>query len=323
MKMDVSKFDTLVEKVDSLKYLEVEKEAFIKMDSKTSETARLGTAVNWLVCFCDSLVDTFMNQAVKLKSLEDEKSRLEEVVKELEEEKVKKVEEKVEVLEVKNLKVEEKMVMLEEDNDEVRQRGLKGCITVSSPRGHNKQTLFVRQTITMEDQTVRNESHLEMVLRVVNLKARVKFQLEEVVNYYPLEPSINGQDPTIWFVQFGNLQPCSNWDALQAGMKTGFHPVSGSSFTDANVYLNFQVTPRKTRFLREVVKPAHKQGKLGKYLVDERGQILVKQKRGSRAERGEEYLYYLVTTKEEVARVVEGDFNYFKNKRNAKKTKDS
>ena len=59
-------------------------------------------------------------------------------------------------------------------------------------------------------------------------------------------------------------------------MKTGRHPTTNTSFTKANLFLNHKITTKRSKFLKDMVKVAHRAFKMGKYMVDERGSIRVK-----------------------------------------------
>ena len=297
-----------VNSVFNLQALGVGVEALKPVELNKTEPEKQKSAINWLIGICSGLVDTVRAQAIRLDKLEEAKAKLVEDVKELEEEKeklateVKVVEEKVEV----------KMVHLEEDTDDVRQRSMQGCITVSSPNTNTTQSLFTNRPKDDGSGVGRNESDLEMVLRAVEAKARVQFDEREVVDFYPLEQGQHNRRPTKWFIRFNTLRPESHWQALAAGMRTG------QGLTSANVYLNHLLTPRRAKFVREVVKVAHKERRLGKYMVDQRGNTWVKQVKGGLYDRGDQYKYWLVTNKEEVEKVEKGDFSYFINKKNKK-----
>ena len=79
------------------------------------------------------------------------------------------------------------------------------------------------------------------------------------------------------------------------------HPGVPNPFaSDANVYINNFVTPRKAKFLQEVVKVARKEGRITNYTVDEGGNIRVKK------ERGQHKPWALITTKEELDNFIRG-----------------
>ena len=326
MPIEKLRFDSLVEKVEkatmseestfSQKSLGVEGGGFKSMPTKHSNIDKIATAVNFLVNLCHGLVDTVNHQAARLKVLEEEKTKLEEVKEKLEEVKVKMV---TNVREAE-AKVEVKMMNLEEETDNVKQRSMEGCITVSSPHNTNKETRFINLPITDQFGTDRTEQDVEMVLRVVGERSLVKFPVEEVEACYPLEQGRDGRRPTNWFVKFKTRRVGSQWHTLAAGMRTGFNPDTKTGFPEANIYLNHPLTPRRARFLKEVVKVAHREKKVGKYMVDERGSIWAKKVKGGRFERGDQFKYWPVTTKEEVERVAHGDFDYFITKKNNNKT---
>ena len=127
------------------------------------------------------------------------------------------------------------------------------------------------------------ESDVTMVTKVIKEKTGVEFLPEEVAACHPLGRAT--KEPTTWIIRVQNREPNSNFDILSAGMKTGRHPTLNTSFTGANVYLNHQITPKRSKFLKDVVKVAHRGFKIGKYMVDERGNIRVKKEKGARRTR--------------------------------------
>ena len=65
------------------------------------------------------------------------------------------------------------------------------------------------------------------------------------------------------------------------------------------VYLNHQITPKRSQFLKDVVKVAHRADRIGKYMVDERGNIRVKKVRGGKDDKGDQFRYFTVINKAE------------------------
>lgn len=261
-------------------------------DGDKGEVQRMGTAINWLCKLCETLVDKVNELSIQGKEVVAKEEKLE-----------KEVEAKVEKVELAH--------------DELQQRSMKGNIIVSSPSNGSKQTLFVREKVR-EGGVTRNESDVAMVSRAIRRKSLVGFEPGEVEECHPLGPKPgDGQEPTTWVIRIGNRKPGSHYATLCAGMKTGYNSTAQSNFSKDNLYLNHQITPRKAKFLKDVVKVAFSEKKIGKYLVDERGQIRIKKVRGSKEQRGDQYNYWTVTSKEEVERVISSDFNFFKsNKKN-------
>ena len=250
-------------------------------------------AINWLVVLCGQLVD----KVNELTAREDEVKKVQIEAKAKEERMEKKVVEKVE--------------SLSNENDELRQRSMKGNLIISSPKSDAVDTLFKRKEVE-EGGSIKKESDVAMVTRVIEAKTGVKFQPEEVVACHPLGRAT--KDPTTWILRVQNRKPNSNFDILAAGMKTGRHPTTNTSFTKENVFLNHQLTPKRSKFLKEVVRVAHKANKIGKYMVDERGSIRVKKEKGGREDKGDRFRYYTINDKEELEKVINCEFEYFINK---------
>ena len=208
-------------------------------------------------------------------------------------------------------KVEEKIESLAIENDELRQRSMKGNLIVSSPQSDTQDTLFKRLQVE-EGGSIKQESDVAMVTRVIQEKTGVKLHPDEVAACHPLGRAT--RDPTTWIIRVHNRKPNSNYDILSASMKTGRHPVTNTSFTRANVFLNHQITPKRSKFLKSVVKVAHRADNKGKYMVDEKGCIRVKKVRGKKEDRGDQFRYFTINNKDELEQVINSDFEYFKNK---------
>ena len=261
--------------------------------STTKDKDNTGIAINWLVVLCEQLVD----KVNELTSREEEVKKVQTEAKAMEERLEQKVEEKVESLAI--------------ENDKLRQRSMKGNLIVSSPKSDIMDTLFKRKEVE-EAGSIKKESDVTMVTKVIKEKTGVEFLPEEVAACHPLGRAT--KEPTTWIIRVQNRKPNSNFDILSAGMKTGRHPTLNTSFTGANVYLNNQITPKRSKCLKDVVKVAHRAFKIGKYMVDERGNIRVKKEKGGKEDKGDRFRYYTVTNKEELEKVINSEFDYFNNK---------
>ena len=135
---------------------------------------------------------------------------------------------------------------------------------------------------------------MEMVLRFVKQKTSVQFRKEEIHAFHPIGP--DRRNPTSFILKVSNRSPHSNYSILSAGMKTGWNESTGTSFSQDNVYISHQITPKRVTFLKEIIKPAHKKKDIFKYLVDDMGQIKVKYARGLAAQ-GDKYKYQSVNNK--------------------------
>ena len=156
---------------------------------------------------------------------------------------------------------------LEKECDEGRQREMKGTLIISSPqRGNNINTLAVhRPLLDYQGNTLGMETDLDLVLRMVAAKTGVRFQISDVVACHRI-----GKKNSFSFVlKIGNRQPYSSWDALNHGMMTG------NGFTNANVFINFMLTKKRTELSKQV-RQARKDRQIMNYSVDQNGKFFVK-----------------------------------------------
>ena len=228
----------------------------------------LTNVVNWLVEVCSILVDK-----VNVITHKEEAKKGDEVQQK------------------KDLEVKYKQIA--DETDEIRQRSMRGNLIISSPNNNGKTSLFKQQTNTVEGREEK-ESEMEMVLRVVKQKTSVQFRKEEIHAFHPIGP--DRRNPTSFILKVSNRSPHSNYSILSAGMKTGWNESTGTSFSQDNVYISHQITPKRVTFLKEIIKPAHKKKDIFKYLVDDMGQIKVKYARGLAAQ-GDKYKYQSVNNK--------------------------
>ena len=181
----------------------------------------LPSVVNWLVEVCTLLVDKVNHLSMKK---EGEKVNEEKHKKE----------------------VEEKCEKLASESDEIRQRSMRGNLIVSSPNFNGKVSMFKQKTYTLEGRE-QKESELEMVLRVIKQKTCVEFKKEEVHAFHPIGQE--RKNPTSFILKVNNRAPHSNYSILSAGMKTGRNDIAGENFTQENVFISHQITPKRVAFL--------------------------------------------------------------------------
>ena len=81
------------------------------------------------------------------------------------------------------------------------------------------------------------------------MKSGVVVPLSDIVACHSLG---NRGTDTSYLVKFGNRKPGSAWEILAAGMLTGKNNVSKEAFTDANVFLSFQLTKKKAHLAKMV-----------------------------------------------------------------------
>ena len=185
---------------------------------------------------------------------------------------------------------------LEHDCDEIRQRNLKGNIILSSPNTHNKKSLLNPLTIIDNHTSAeRYEYEHEMCARLIKLKTGVAIPLKDIVACHPLS---NRGSESSFLIRIANRRTDSSWSTLAAGILTGRNNVSKSNFTDDNVFLNFQLTKKKSE-LCKVVRKAKFEQKIKKYGVDQNGRLTIKVKASSRWEEVSKDLDKIITSSQQ------------------------
>ena len=164
---------------------------------------------------------------------------------------------------------------LERDCDEARQRGLKGNLIISSPNTANKPTVLrplkVKDSVTKEE---RNENHLEVCIRAIQEKTGVLVPKEDVYACHPI--SKRGTETDIIFVIcFSNRMTGSAWDSISSGLVSGKNS-KGESFTSANLYISFQLTPKRAAMVKVARQSLGWRGGLARVRVDANGKVSVK-----------------------------------------------
>ena len=113
-----------------------------------------------------------------------------------------------------------------------------------------------------------------MCSRLIFLKTGVVIPETDIVACHVL--SKRG-DVSSYIVRFGNQRPGSAWDTIASGMLTGKNKETKANFTDANVFLNFQLTKKRGELSKEVRK-AKSEKKIVKYGTDQNGNITIRVK---------------------------------------------
>ena len=155
---------------------------------------------------------------------------------------------------------------LEKNCDEGRQREMKGTLIVSSPKRGNIRTQAVhRPWLDEQGNTLGGETDLDLVLRMVQIKTGIRFPITDVVACH----RIGKKDSHSFVLKIGNRQPYSCWDALTHGMMTG------TNFTNDNIFINFMLTKRRTELSKQV-RQARKDTKIQNYSIDQNGKFFIK-----------------------------------------------
>ena len=168
-------------------------------------------------------------------------------------------------------KYEKKCEALDMKCDEVRQRGLKGNLIISSParttaRGHDIPSLAKHEYFWDRFGIWRSETDTEMVCRLVERKTGVCFQEREIVACHPL----GRRERNTFILSISNRTPMSSWEVLTRGMMS-----ADNNFTNENVFINFQLTKRRGEICKEV-RRAKKEELIKGYDMDANGRIFVR-----------------------------------------------
>lgn len=165
---------------------------------------------------------------------------------------------------------------LEDDTEDLRQRLLKGNLIISSPNrkdkdGRNIPSLAVPDRIRESGtNTFRMETELEMVLRLIKEKSGVEIPTSDIMAFHQLGSGRTGTStPTSFILRINNRKPASAWDMLTTAM------MKGELSYDKNIFINFQLTPRKSELARQIRK-AKKEKKIRKFYIDPNGKISVR-----------------------------------------------
>ena len=230
----------------------------LSLDEEPTSEKNISVVVNWLVSFVKNIMAKVNDHANMIKF--NQKS----------------VDLKADQVELDNLK--KKCEALELECDEVRQRGMKGNLILSSPNLRDKRSLLaVKQVTDSVSGCLRNETITEMCGRLILLKTGVTVPQSDLVACHVLKKQGNESS---YIIRFGNRRPGSAWDTIAAGMLTGKNKETKANFTDANVFLNFQLTKKRGDLSREVRK-AKSSKSIMKYGTDQNGRITVRVKSNS------------------------------------------
>ena len=236
--------------------------------------------INWLLSLNTTLIKKINEQSnmlsTALKLQEESMARVEEV------------ERKAKEQEVKCQQLEVKVEKLEVEEDFVRQQHLIGQITISSPALPGKASLAIKPIRSDEEGGFKGvERHIDTALRMYEAKTGRKLPKSAVYKCHPIgKKKVGGREgfagfPDTYMLGISQRCPGSEWDVLQHALMTGKdlnNPSDDSTpfFSKENVYINNLLTPKRSKLLVEVVKPARKAGKITGYCVDQLGGIRVR-----------------------------------------------
>ena len=161
---------------------------------------------------------------------------------------------------VKSLK--QKSRIQEDLIDEIRQRGLKGNVILSSPNlGRGKRSLIKAPDQLDTDVTTH-------ALNLIQQKYNVLIPAEDVQACHHLKSS-HSNDKTAILIRIWNRRANSAWTALKKNILTG------QGNPSLNLYVNFQLTKRRNT-LAYNLRQLKKEGKIVKFYTDENGHLAFK-----------------------------------------------
>jgi hypothetical protein len=166
----------------------------------------------------------------------------------------------------------EKLTNMEQHSDEIQQRSMKGNLIVSSPNTRGKDSLMVKKERKENGQVVGQEGETEMIVRLIRDKTGVNIPLCDVIACHALNKQ--GANST-YLIRINNRKPGTAWEVLAAGLMTGKNFKTGDYFTDANVFINFQLTKMRGDLAKEVRKAKYSKD-IVKYGTDQNGRITVR-----------------------------------------------
>ena len=177
--------------------------------------------------------------------------------------------------EVELAKMVDEVKALRKHCDEVQQRSMKGNLIISSPVTTQKKSLFNFEAGVQQGDHAKEDA-TSLCLRLIDLKTGIKVSPSDISACHVLKK--HGNDSS-YIIRFNNLKPGSSWEMLTAGLRTG--KVNGECFTEANVFINYQLTQARGELLKKA-RQARRDKSIHKYSTDQNGNISVQMKqRGS------------------------------------------
>ena len=167
------------------------------------------------------------------------------------------------------------MIVLERECDEARQRGLKGNLIISSPTTAIKASILhplkVKDAVT---QVERNENYLETCTRAILAKTGVRVSPADVYACHPISRR-GAEKNTIFVICFSNRMTGSAWVSISCGLQSGKNS-NGDVFTSSNLYISYQLTPRRAALAKEARQSLGSRGGLARCKIDANGKLSVK-----------------------------------------------
>ena len=188
-----------------------------------------------------------------------------------------------------------KVQSLELDNDDIRQRSMTGNLIIASPQREGNPSLAVRQQVRdRETSGMRQETVIEMCVRLVKEKTTVEIPLKDVVACHPIGKG-RGADTT-FVLRVINRNPGSAWDILSSALLTGKNRQTSQFVNNQmNCFVSFQLTPRRGELMKSIKKAKATTRSL-RYGADQSGRITVRV--------DERCQFQEVKSEEELARII-------------------
>lgn len=278
-----------------------------------------GAVINWLVKTLSVCVEKVNSHSIFMDAillhhekavtkLREENAKVEEMCGKMVEKNDEVVKEINQLKEDKQ-KVETKVEELEVEKDEIRQRGMKGNLIISTNTRGGRASGFQRLPPSGPDLQVEEE--LDMVLRVTNDHSGTYFQRKEVQAFHANGP--DRKNPTSYTLRIWDRTPGSNWEILKTGMRNWRKPDGTTEFDrNININVNFQLTRPRARlgklvrltraqlFKEKILKPKEV---VMRYSHDDNGVLRVKTKEG-RAK------WEVVTSSQQFIHLIKDSYNY-------------
>ena len=239
-------------------------------EAENAANVTVNKMVNKLVKLFTKMIQKISDHA---KAIKFNREVIEDVSKEVNslQEKEKEKSENMDKLKAECLKLKETLIKAEEHSDEIQQRSMKGNLIVSSPNRDQKPSILNKKERIFGNVS-RMEDDTEMIIRLIKEKTGVEFLVGDISACHILKKQ--GADSS-FILRVVNRRPGSAWEVLSAGLLTGRNFESGKNFTDANVYVNFQLTKRRGALSKKVREAKYDKG-VNKYGTDQNGRITVK-----------------------------------------------
>ena len=155
--------------------------------------------------------------------------------------------------------------------DEVRQRGLKGNLVLTSPNSKDKSIIKSMEQLDKEKKDITSHA-----VELIKLKYDVTIPAQDIQACHFLPSKSNKKTlSTAIFIRIWNRCANSAWSTLKNKI------LSGEGKNSLNLYVNFQLTPRRSSLAYHLRK-LKKECKIVKFFTDENGYLSFKKDMSSK-----------------------------------------